>query len=87
MLRGTVAALETQLSSVRTACTAAEAASQRATAETVTLQSELEKVRNHASYFDLSMLLFACAAFGPLHSSVYVKKATGMAVLSVSEMH
>jgi hypothetical protein len=47
MLRGTLGALETQLAAVRAACTAAEAASQRATAETLSLQSELEKVRHH----------------------------------------
>ena len=44
MLRGTVAALETQLAALRAACTAAEAVSARATAETLSLQSELEKV-------------------------------------------
>lgn len=47
MLRGTVGALKTQLAAARAACTAAEAASQRATAETLSLQSELEKVRHH----------------------------------------
>ena len=44
MLRGTVAALETQLAALRAASTAAEAVSARATAETLSLQSELEKV-------------------------------------------
>ncbi len=44
MLRGTVRALETQLAALRGACTAAETVSTRATAETLSLQSELEKV-------------------------------------------